>query len=199
MKLYWSPRTRSSQALRILEEAGASYERVLIDVFSGAQNEPGYRAVNPMGKVPALEDEGVIVTESAAICAHVADRFPEAGLAPPVGDPRRGTYYRWLVFSPACIEPAYTQKFTGLEMDKSMAGWGSYELVLDTLEQALSGEGPWLLGEQFSAADVIIGSALNFGLQFEIVEPRPTFSAYTERFNARPAIKRAAEIETAGA
>lgn len=195
MKLYWAPQSRSSQALRILEEAGAEYERVTVDIRAGAQNAPAFRAINPMGKVPVLEDEGVIVAESAAICAHVADRFPRAGLAPPPGDAMRGAYFRWLFFGPSCIEPAIVQKFTGLDIDKATAGWGSYALVLDTLEEALASVGPWILGETYSAADVVIGSGLNFGMMFELIEPRAAFSAYVERFRARPAIQRATEIE----
>ncbi|QPC44871.1 glutathione S-transferase family protein [Kaustia mangrovi] len=195
MKLYWAPQSRSSQALRILEEAGAEYERVTVDIRAGGQDDPAFRAINPMGKVPVLEDEGVIVAESAAICAHVADRFPQAGLAPPPGDPMRGAYFRWLFFGPSCIEPAIVQKVTGLDIDKATAGWGSYALVLDTLEEALSSVGPWILGETYSAADVVIGSGLNFGMMFELIEPRAAFSAYVERFRARPAIQRATKIE----
>jgi glutathione S-transferase len=197
MKLYWAPQTRSIQALWALEESGLTYERVLIDVRAGAQNSPRYRAINPMRKVPALEDDGTIVTESAAICAHVADRAPKADLAPPVGDSRRGAWYRWLFFAPGCIEPAFVQRFTGLTVEKSTAAWGSYDLVIDTLDGAVK-KGPWILGERFSAADIMIGSGIRFGLLFKIVEPRPAFTEYVARCDARTAFKRAQAIDAAG-
>lgn len=194
MKLYWAPQTRSFSALWMLEEAGATYARELIDIRSGAQDRPAFRAVNAMGKVPTLIDGDAVVAEQGAICAWVAERFPEAGLAPPVGDPKRGAYLRWLFFAGNCIEPAYMQKFSGWQTDKSRAGWGNYELVVDAMETALK-EGPWILGDKFSAADVMIGSGVHFGLSFGILEKRPAFEAYQARCTARPAFQRAGAIE----
>ena len=110
MKLYWAPRTRSLRALWVLEEAGVPYERVRLDLAAGEQKSPDYRAINPMAKVPALTDGPVAVAESGAICAYVAEAVPQAGLAPPVGDPARGRYLQWLFFSPGCIEPAYSHE-----------------------------------------------------------------------------------------
>jgi glutathione S-transferase len=195
MKLYWAPRSRAIRAVWMLEEAGAPYERVLVDIENGEQARPEFRAVNPMMKVPALTDGAATVAESAAICAYVADRVPDAGLAPPIGDPLRGAYYRWLFFSPACIEPALAQKVTGMELRSSAAGWGSYERVVDVLEAALT-PGPWILGERFSAADVMLGADLHFAVElFRMIDPRPAFAAYLERCTARPAFARAQEIQ----
>lgn len=198
MKLYWAPQTRSFTALWALGEAKVSFDRELIDIRAGAQDDPAYRAINPMGKVPTLVDEGVVVTETAAICAHVADRVPSPQLAPLPGTPERGAYYRWLVFSPGCIEPAFVQKHTGIEIPKSTAGWGSYELVMDVLDGAAGAAAPWLLGERFTMADVVIGAALHFGVAFGMIEPRPAFTAYVERCQARPAFQSALTLDAGG-
>lgn len=198
MKLYWAPQTRSFSALWILEEVGVPYETELIDIRSGAQDAPAYRAINPMGKVPALKDGETVVAEQGAICLWLADRFPEAGLAPAANDSRRGPYLRWLFFAGNCIEPAYMQKFSGWSTTKSQAGWGNYDLVVDVLDGALKG-GLWILGKRFSAADVMIGSGVYFGLSFGILPARPSFEAYKERCVARPAFQRAAAIEAEAA
>jgi len=199
MKLYWCPQTRSFRGLWLMEEAGRPYERVLIDIRKGDQNKPEFRAINPMGKVPALVDGEAKVAESAALCAYVAERCPEAKLAPPVGDPARGRYLHWLFFAAGCIEPAYTQKFTKLALAESTAGWGSFDRVVDVLERAVQ-PGPWLLGENFSAADIMVGADLHFGLTLlKILPPRPAFLAYVGRCSERPAFKRAMAIEAAGA
>ncbi len=128
MKLYWSPRTRSFTTLWLMEETGQPYERVLTDISTGAQRTPDYLAINPMGKVPALQDGDATLAEASAICAYVAERYPEAKLAPAVGDPRRARYLYWLFFAPSCIEPAIVQLATKIEMNPVAAGW-----VLDAL------------------------------------------------------------------
>jgi len=194
MKLYWSPRTRSFTTLWLMEEAGQPYEKVLIDISTGAQKKPDYLAVNPMGKVPALTDGDVAIAESAAICAYVADRYPQAGLAPPIGDPRRGKYLQWLFFAPSCIEPAILQAYLKLEIPPSSAAWGSTAQTFDALDQALS-KGPWLLGNDFSAADVAIGAGMNFAIRlFKMVPTRPNFDRYLDACAARPAFQRAEKI-----
>jgi glutathione S-transferase len=201
MKLYWCPQTRSFRALWLMEEAGRPYERVLVDIRKGDQNKPEFRAINPMGKVPALADGDAKLAESAALCAYVAERYPEAGLAPPVGDPKRARYLHWLFFAAGCIEPAYTQKITNLNVPggKSTAGWGSFDLVMDVLEKAVQ-PGPWVLGERFSAADIMIGSDLHFGLTLmKIVPERAAIMAYVARCSERPAFKRAMAIDAGGA
>lgn len=194
MKLYWSPRTRSFSALWLMEETGQPYERVPVDLSAGAQKAPDFLAINPMGKVPALTDGAASVAESAAICAYVAERCPDAKLAPPVGDPRRARYLQWLFFAPGCIEPAMVQLFTKLEIQETAAGWGSATRVLDVLDAALA-EGPWLLGDMFTAADIMVGSGLNFGVRtFKVMPSRPSFERYLDACAARPAFQRAQAI-----
>lgn len=194
MKLYWCPRTRSFSALWLMEETGQPYERVLIDLNKNDQKSPDYLKINPMGKVPAIQDGDVSVAESAAICAYVAERYPEAELAPLVGDPRRAKYLQWLFFGPGCIEPAMVQVSTKIEMNPVAAGWGDAQRVFDVLDDALA-KGPWLLGETFSAADIIIGSGLNFSVRlFKMIASRPSFEAYIERCMARPAFQLAEKL-----
>ena len=197
MKLYWSPRTRSFSSIWLLEETGQPYERVLTDISAGAQKTPEFLTINPMGKVPALTDGSAAIAESAAICAYVAERYPDAKLAPPVGDPKRADYLKWLFFAPGCIEPALIQIFTKIEVPASTAAWGSTTQVFDVLDKALD-KGPWLLGDNFSAADIAIGAGLNFAVRvFKMVPARPSFDAYIARCVARPAFQRA-EIIAAG-
>jgi glutathione S-transferase len=198
MKLYWAPRTRSMRALWVLEEAGRPYDRQLVDIRSGKQSTPEFHRINPMEKVPALSDGEDMVAESAAICAYVAERVPEAGLAPPLGDPLRGRYLHWLFFA-ANIEAAFTQKFAKVELPSSQAGWGDFDRVFRVIDEAVT-TGPWILGPRFSAADVMIGGDLNFGVNvFKIVEPRPATAAYIARCIERPAFRRAQAQNEAGA
>ncbi len=198
MKLYWAPRTRSLGALWVLEEAGFPYERVRLDLAAGEQKSAEFRAINPMAKVPALTDGPVAVAESGAICAYVAEAHPGAGLAPPVGDPARGRYLRWLFFSPGCIEQAFLVKSANVSVRPEAAGFGDFDRVFDVLESALA-TGPWLLGEKFSAADVTIGLDLHFGIDiFKLVPSRPALRAYVDRCLARPALQRAKAIDDAG-
>ena len=198
MKLYWAPKSRSFRAIWMMEEAGRPYERVLIDIKSGAQSDEAYREINPMMKVPALVDGAAKVAESGALCAYVAESVPEAGLAPAIGTAARGDYLRWMFFSGSCIEAAFTEKFANVSIPSVSAGWGSFDRVIDVLEQGVS-TGSWLLGERFSAADVMIGSDLYFGIDmFKIIEPRPALTAYVARCTARPEFQRAQAIEAAG-
>jgi len=181
----------------LMEEAGKPYERVLVDVTAGKQREADYLAINPMGKVPALQDGDATMAEAAAICAYVAERTPEAKLAPPVGDPSRAKYLYWLFFGPSCIEPAMVQIGTKLEMSSTAAGWGDAQRVFNVLDAELQ-KGPWMLGKDFSAADIVIGSALRFTVRlFKMVPPRPSFDRYLDACEARPAFQRAVAI-TAG-
>ena len=192
MKLYWSPRTRSFSGLWMMEETGQPYERVLTDISTGAQKKPEFLAVNPMGKVPALQDGEATIAEQAAICAYVAERYPEAKLAPPLGDVRRAKYLYWLFFAPGCIEPAILQIATKVPISPVQAGWGDATQVFDVLERAVDKDGPWLLGEQFTAADVMIGSNLQAVIRmFKMVPSRPAFDRYLDACAARPAFQRA--------
>jgi glutathione S-transferase len=194
IKLYWSPRSRSFSAIWLLEESGLPYERVLTDITTGAQKAPEYLAINPMGKVPGLQDGDAALGEAAAICAYIADRYPETNLAPAITDPLRARYLQWLFFSPSCIEPAIIQAYTKLEVPPSTAAWGSVAQTFDVLDAALQ-KGPWILGDKFSAADITIGSGLNFAVRmFKMLPSRPSFDAYLHRIVARPAFQRAEKI-----
>jgi glutathione S-transferase len=191
MKLYWSPRSRSFSSIWLMEETGQPYERILVDISTGAQKAPDYLAINPMGKVPALSDGEAMLAEAAAICAYVAERYPQANLAPPLGDPLRARYLYWLFFAPSCIEPAMVQLATKVEMNPRSAGWGDAQRVFDVLDAALS-NGPWILGETFSAADVAIGSGLNFAVRlFKMAPSRPSFERYLDHCASRPAFQSA--------
>jgi glutathione S-transferase len=198
MKLYWAPRTRSLRALWVLEEAGIPYERVRLDLSAGEQKSAEFHAINPMAKVPALADGSVAIAESGAICAYVAEVYPEVGLAPPLGDPARARYLRWLFFSPGCVEQAFLAKSYNVSVRPEAAGFGDFDRVFDVLEAAVA-TGPWLLGKRFSAADVMIGLDLHFGIDiFKLVPSRPALRAYVDRCLARPALQRAKAIEAAG-
>jgi glutathione S-transferase len=198
MQLYWAPRTRSFSALWLMEETGEPYERVLTDISAGAQKTPEYLAINPMGKVPALKDGDAALAEAAAICAYVAERYPQAKLAPPLGDPLRAKYLYWLFFAPGCVEPAMVEIATKITMNPVAAGWGDAQRVFDVLDAALA-KGPWLLGDHFSAADIAIGAGLNFAVRlFKMVPSRPSFEAYIARCIARPAFQRAEKIAAGG-
>lgn len=192
--LYYNPRSRAQMARLMLEEVGAPYRLVTLDFDKGEHKTPQFLAVNPMGKLPAIVHRGVVVTETAAIIAYLADAFPDAGLAPPPGDPARGTYYRWLVFTAACFEPALLDKMLQRPepAQKGAVGWGSYEDVVGALKSALT-PGPYLLGEAFSAADVYLGSELGWAMSFGApgLKGEPVFDRYVARLAARPAYARA--------
>ena len=191
IKLYWCPKTRAMRALWLMEEAGVPFERVRIDIRDAqAKADPEFRAASPLGKVPALVDGAVKISDSGAICAYIADAYPQAGLAPPIGDPQRGRYLQWLMFTNSNIEPAMMEKFSGLTPNRASHGWGDYASVLETLRDGLR-TGPWILGERFSAADVMLGSAVYFLDMFNILGDEPVLKAYVERCVARPAARRA--------
>ncbi|WP_332653633.1 glutathione S-transferase family protein [Brevundimonas sp.] len=195
---YTNPMSRGRIARWMLEEVGRPYRTVVLD-FGATMKAPDYLAINPMGKVPAIVWRGVAVTECAAICAWLADACPEAGLAPAFDDPARGTYLRWLFFTAGPVEAAVTAKALDLlaPPDKAgMAGYGSFDQVVDALEQAVT-PGPWILGDRFSAADVYVGSQIVWGLQFRTLPEREAFTAYAARLSARPAAVRAREIDDA--
>jgi glutathione S-transferase len=195
MQLYWAPKTRSLKVIWMLEESGLSYDRIRISLDDGELQQPIFRAINPMMKVPAIIDGPVKVAECGAILAYIAEQAPAAKLAPGLDHPRRGDYLRWLFFSAGCVEAAYAQKFTGMQLPARSAGWGDFDRVVTVIDEALA-TGPWLLGDRFSAADVALASDLRFGVDvFRIVEDRPNFRAYIDRCTARPAFKRAIGIE----
>jgi glutathione S-transferase len=181
----------------LLEELGAQYDMHVLDLTQGEQRRPAYMKVNPMGKVPAIEHLGGLVTERPAIFTYLADLYPEAGLAPGLGDPLRGPYLRWLAFYGSCFEPAVMDRH--LKHDPapvSTCPYGDYDAVMDAIEAQLS-PGPWLFGERFTAADILWGNALDWTMKFGIVPRRDAFEAYVARLMVRPAIVRAAVQDTA--
>ncbi|MGH8843093.1 MAG: glutathione S-transferase family protein [Advenella sp.] len=192
---YSNPQSRAAVIHWMLEELGESYETIYLN-FQGAMKTPEYLAINPMGKVPAIVHDGHVVTEGAAICAFLADQYPQKNLAPAIDSPLRGTYYRWLFFVAGPLEEAITMKSLNMPIpaDKSaMLGFGTLGHVVDALEQAVS-NATWICGEQFTAADVYVGSAIRFYMQFGVLEPRPAFKAYVDRVTQRPAYQRSVKI-----
>jgi glutathione S-transferase len=195
---YTNPRSRGRIVRWMLEEIGQPYRTEVLD-YGTTMKAPAYLAINPMGKVPALRHGDVVVTEAAAICAYLADAFPQAGLAPPHGDRLRGPYYRWLFFAAGPVEAAVSNKAFGFVVPperEGTIGYGSFQRVMDTLEQAVSG-GNYLVGDKFTAADVYAGSQIGFGLMFKTFEPRPAFQHYWQRITVRPAYARARALDEA--
>jgi glutathione S-transferase len=195
---YTNPMSRGRIVRWMLEELGKPYRTELLD-YATTLKGPDYLAINPMGKVPAIRHGDTVVTEAGAICAYLADAFPEAGLAPPLGDRRRGPYFRWLFFGAGPLEAAMTNRSMGVEPDQQqrrMAGYGCFDDTVNAAETALRG-GDYILGDAFSAADVYFGSEIGFFMQFGLLEKRPAFEAYVERILSRPAAVRAREIDDA--
>ena len=193
---YTNPMSRGQIVRWMLEEVGAPYEPRVLG-YGTTMKGADYLAINPMGKVPTVVHNGKVVTECAAICAYLADAFPEAGLAPDAAD--RADYYRWLFFAAGPVEQAITAKQFGLEPDadqQRMAGFGSLPAALDALESAVTGKA-YVAGDRFSAADVYVGSQIDWGLQFGTIASRPAFEAYVAALRDRPAYKRAKEIDNA--
>jgi glutathione S-transferase len=188
--LYHHPFSRASGTLWMLEEVGVDYELRWVDIRAGEQKKPELVKLNPMGKLPTLVDGDTVVTENAAIGLYLADRYALGKLAPKPDDPQRGTYLRWSCFSPSVVEPGLMAKMNGWQADPGTVGWGTYEAMLDAMESAI-GEGPFILGERFSMADVIFGGTLRYMLRFKTIEARPKFVAYSDRISERPASKRA--------
>ena len=199
MKLYWSPQTRSTRALWMLEEAGLDYERERVDIQNpDRENSAEFLDASPMGKVPALVDGAVRMSESAAICLYIADRYAAGTLAPAIDDPARGKFLYWLMYTPAVIEPSMSEKFHGVETNRYRSGWGDFDLMLETLEGGLAGK-DWVLGERFSAADVMLGSSVVFMRLFGMLPDSAVLGAYADRCLARPAYQRALALNEAGA
>ncbi len=195
--LYTNPMSRGRIVRWMLEEIGQPYQTQILGYED--MKGPAYLAVNPMGKVPAISHGGTVVTESAAICAYLADAFPDSGLAPPPGDRQRGPYFRWLFFAAGPLEAAATNKALGFELPagrEKMAGYGTYADVMKALEGAITGR-EYLAGDRFTAADLYVGAHLSWGMMFGTIEKRPAFETYWERLAARPAHRRAEEIDNA--
>ena len=192
---YHSPQSRSAGALFLLEELGADYEIRPLDLKKNESRSSEYLGVNPMGKVPAIVHEGALVTEQGAVYTYLADLYPEAGITPAIGDPLRGPYLRWMFFYNASFEPALIDKSMKREpAPPATSPYGDYATVMKTLQGQL-GDGPYLLGERFTAVDVLWGTALRWTTMFKLVPETPAITAYIERVTSRPAAQRAAKID----
>jgi len=190
IQLYHHPFTRAASVVWMLEEIGHDYELRFVDVHAGEQKRPELLALNRMGKVPVLVDGDAVVSETAAIGLYLADRYAPGRLAPALDDPARAFYLRWALFAPSVLEPVCTARASGWTWSEGTAGWGAFETVLETIDEGLA-EGPWLLGERFTMADVVFGSTLRFMLRFRMIEPKPRFADYVARLSERPAALRA--------
>jgi glutathione S-transferase len=190
--LFHAAQSRSGGVLALLEEIGADYELSVLDLRHGEQRKDGYLAVNPMGKVPTLKHGDTVITEVAAICTYLADAFPDKNLNVPIGDVRRGPYLKWLFFGPGCFEPAMMDRAAPRKEParRAMLGYGDFDTTMNVVAKAVE-RGPWLMGEQFTAADVVIGSNIRFGMMFKLVPERATFLDYAARIAKRPAVQRA--------
>jgi len=197
LTFFHAPNSRSGGTRALLEELGADYELHVLNLRTGTQRQPEYLAVNPMGKVPAILHGDALVTEQPAVFLYLADLFPESGLAPPPGDPLRGPYLRWMVFYGSCFEPALVDKSMQREpAPPSTCPYGDIDTMMKTLTDQLA-QGPWLLGERFTAVDVLWGGALNWTTKFGLVPEAPVIRAYIDRVLARPAMQRAAAADAA--
>ena len=197
MKLYWCPQTRAFRISWLLEEVGVPYERVKIDIRDpAAKQDPAFRAVSPLGKVPALEDGPARLTDSGAICIYVAERYPRSNLAPPIGDPQRGAFLQWVTFNNSAIEPAMVERFQKFQPNPGAHGYGSFDLVLEALRDGIvNSGGDWILGARFSAADVLLGTGAWYLQRFGLVQDDPVLAGYVARCEQRPAFQRAQAFE----
>ena len=193
--LFHAPHTRSSCALTLLEELGAPYRLHVLNMKAGEQRQPAYLAVNPMGKVPAILHRGELVTEQVAIFIHLADAFPDAGLAPGLGAPGRGPYLRWLAYYGACFEPALTDRALKREpAPPSLSPYGDYDTMLDTVTRELAAN-PYLLGDRCTAADILWGNAFDWAVMFKLVPETPVIADYVARITGRPSARKVAELD----
>lgn len=191
--LYHHPFSRAAGIIWPLEECGVSYELKFVDLMKGEHKQGEVPKLNKMGKLPVLVDGETVVTEAAAIDLYLADRYAYGRLAPKVDDPKRGPYLRWSFFCPSVIEPGATAKGGKWDFKPAQVGWGNYDDMIASIEGALEGK-DYILGSEFSMADCIVGGTLRFMMMFKMVEPKPLFTAYVERLSARPALKKADEI-----
>lgn len=194
LTLYHAAPSRSSVVLWMLEELGQPYDIRLLKLSEGDNRKPDYLVINPMGKVPALKHGDTIITEVAAICTYLADEFPHAKLNIPIGTPRRGVYLKWLFFGPGALEPAMVDRAAPRKeaASRGMLGYGDFDTCIDVVAKAVE-KGPWLMGEQFTAADVTVGSQVRWGTLFKMLPERKEFADYLARIAARPAAQRATQ------
>jgi glutathione S-transferase len=191
--LFHHPFSRAADVVWMLEEVGHPYELVFVDLMKGEQLEDTHRARNKMSKLPVLDDDGTLISERSAIGLYLADRYAPGRLAPALDAATRGPFLRWCFYASAVIEPGCTAKSAGFEFKPGQAGWGRYAHMLDTLDDGLK-NGPYLLGEQFSMADMIVGGTLRWMLLFKMIDAHESYTAYVERLNAREAYRRASDV-----
>jgi len=192
LTLYHAAPSRSSVALWMLEEVGQPYDIKLVRLSAGDNLKPDFLAINPMGKVPVLKHGDTVITELAAICTYLADEFPEKKLNVPIGTPKRGAYLKWLFFGPGCLEPAVIDRAAPRkeEARRAMLGYGDFDITMNVLAKAIE-KGPWLMGDQFTAADVVIGANIRWGMIFKMIPERKEFIDYAARIARRAAAQRA--------
>lgn len=194
MKLYWAPQTRSQRTIWMLEEAGVDYEMELVDIRAADRKDSvEFLAASPMGKVPALVDGDVQMSESAAICLYVADRYASGSLAPAIDDSLRGKFLYWTMYTPAVVEPAMSEKFNNVESNRVRSGWGDFDLMIQTFDEALESR-EWVVGDEFTAADVMLGSSAVFMRMFDMLPDTRNIGAYADRCMARPAHQRSTSM-----
>jgi glutathione S-transferase len=197
--LFYSPQTRATGALVLLEELGAPYQLHVLNMKAGEQRQSAYLSINPMGKVPAIQHRGELITEQVAVFLYLADLFPQAGLTPALDSKLRGPYLRWMAYYAACYEPALVDKFAQHPPAMpSMCPYGDFDTMLGIIKAQLE-KGPYLLGEQFTAADVLWGNALRWGTMFKLVPESPVVMSYIERVCSRPAFVKVGAIDAAWA
>ncbi|WP_426437896.1 glutathione S-transferase family protein [Bradyrhizobium genosp. P] len=191
--LYFSPASRAFMALWMIEELGIRYRLETVDIRKNEQKSPTYLAVNPMGKVPAITIDGVVITETPAICTYLADRYSYGQLAPKLEDPERGPYLRWMVYSTGVVDPGLNARALKLDAPANTVGWGDYDAMVETLRTALRGK-DYLFGARFTAADVALGGMVIWGMYGQTLPNDPVLTAYSARLQARPANQKAAAL-----
>lgn len=193
MKLFWAPQTRSQRAIWMLEETGIDYEMERVEISAPDRADSAeFLAASPMGKVPAIIDGDVAMSESAAICIYLADRYGAGTLAPAADDPDRGGFLYWTIYTPAVVEPAMSEKFNKVETNRHRSGWGDFDLMIKTWDEALEGK-EWIVGDRFTAADVMLGSSAVFLRMFGMLPDTNNLGTYADRCLARPAHQRSLE------
>lgn len=197
MQFYWCPKTRAFRIAWLLEESGLPHERIRIDIRDdAARADPAFRAASPMGKVPALVDGAARLNDSGAIALYLTERYPQCGLAPPVGDPSRAAFLQWCLFNNSVLEPAMVERFQKFEPRPSSHGYGSYEAMLHLLREGIAGSGgEWITGARFTAADTLVGTGVMWLIEFGLVSDDAVLAGYLARCKARPAFQRAMALE----
>ena len=196
LTLYHCPMTRSARALWMLEEIGCPYTLNIVNIRAGEGRDPAYRRLHPHGKVPALVHDGAVIPDSTAILLYLADLYPQARLAPPLDDPRRGPYLAWMTYTSGVIEPAFTARQYGHDYEPRATAWGAFDDMAGHLQQGAAAASPYLLGD-FTAADILIGGAIQFAMRLERLPKSDAFERYTAALAARPAFQRATAKDAA--